>query len=64
MFANGDCVSTPISFIRLWYHETSRIYADKLIEKKDQDKFVKAIVEQIKSAFPVRIFYIYSKHLF
>lgn len=56
MFANGDCVSTTVSFIRLWYHETSRIYADKLIEKKDQELFTKTIVEQIKKAFMVNTF--------
>lgn len=56
MFATGECVSTTSSFIRLWLHETSRIYADKLIEKKDQETFLKTIVEQIKKSFNVSIF--------
>jgi len=53
MFTNGECVSTTSSFIRLWLHETSRIYSDKLIEKKDQETFSKTITEQIKKTFSV-----------
>lgn len=53
MFANGECVTSTSSFIRLWLHETSRIYGDKLIEKKDQESFSKAINEQIKKTFSV-----------
>lgn len=55
MFANGECVTSTSSFIRLWLHETSRIYGDKLIEKKDQELFSKAINEQIKKTFSVSI---------
>ncbi|XP_025202252.1 dynein beta chain, ciliary-like, partial [Melanaphis sacchari] len=51
MFTTGECVSTTSSFIRLWFHETSRIYSDKLIEKKDQETFSKTIIEQIKKTF-------------
>lgn len=47
-------MTTTSSFIRLWLHETSRIYGDKLIEMKDQDTFSKTIVEQIKKTFSVR----------
>lgn len=57
MFANGDCVTSTSSFIRLWLHETSRIYCDKLIEKKDQETFSKTIVEQIKKTFSVSIMF-------
>lgn len=53
MFATGECVTSTSSFIRLWLHETSRIYGDKLIEKKDKDTFSKTIVEQIKKTFSV-----------
>jgi len=57
MFTTGECVSTTSSFIRLWLHETSRIYGDKLIEKKDQETFSKTITEQIKKTFSVSILY-------
>lgn len=57
MFTTGECVSNTSSFIRLWLHETSRIYCDKLIEKKDQETFSKTIIEQIKKTFSVSILY-------
>jgi len=53
MFATGESITTTGSFVRLWLHETSRIYGDKLIEKKDQETFSKTIVEQIKKTFSV-----------
>jgi len=56
MFANGECISTTSSFIQLWLHETSRIYGDKLVEKKDQETFTKTVIEQIKKTFSVSIF--------
>lgn len=56
MFATGDCASTVGSLIHLWFHETSRIYADKLVDKKDQDTFLKTIIEQIKKTFNVSVF--------
>lgn len=55
LFTTGECVTTTSSFIRLWLHETSRIYGDKLIDKKDQEIFSKTIFEQIKKTFNVRI---------
>ncbi|VVC32244.1 Hypothetical protein CINCED_3A002285 [Cinara cedri] len=51
MFATGECITSTSSFIRLWLHETSRIYGDKLTEKKDQETFTKTITEQIKKTF-------------
>lgn len=60
MFANGECVASTSSFVRLWLHETSRIYGDKLIEKKDQDTFSKNIYEQIKKSFSVSILNCYN----
>lgn len=55
MFANGECVTSTYSLVRLWLHETSRIYGDKLIETKDQVTFSKTICEQIKKSFSVSI---------
>jgi len=57
MFTTGECFSTISSFLRVWLHETSRIYSDKLIDKKDQETFTKTITEQIKKSFSVSILY-------
>jgi dynein heavy chain len=59
MFANGECVTSTSAFVRLWLHETSRIYSDKLIETKDQETFSKYIYEQIKKSFGVSILNFY-----
>ena len=29
LFATNDCVSTPTEIVRLWCHETQRVYMDK-----------------------------------
>ena len=42
--------------IRLWLHEASRVYADKLIEEKDMEAFKKMKFEIAKAGFEARIF--------
>jgi dynein heavy chain len=39
MFSNGSVVKTPNDFVRMLIHECSRVYGDKMIEKKDIDQF-------------------------
>ena len=34
LFATNDCVSTPTEIVRLWCHETQRVYMDKLADNK------------------------------
>ncbi|CAH0384807.1 unnamed protein product [Bemisia tabaci] len=63
MFANGDCVPTPGRFVRLWMHETCRVYGDKLVDLKDQDTFNKLLIENIKKVFQVSVF-LYSLFIF
>ena len=41
MFSGPDCVKTPIDFVRLWLHEASRVYGDKMIDEKDMELFTK-----------------------
>ncbi|CAG9859865.1 unnamed protein product [Phyllotreta striolata] len=51
LFANGDATKTPSDMIRLWLHESSRVYKDKLIDRKDQTNWFKMAEELIKKTF-------------
>ncbi|KAJ8937861.1 hypothetical protein NQ314_011689, partial [Rhamnusium bicolor] len=51
LFATGDAVSTQSGFIRLWMHEASRVYGDKLVERKDMEAFQKLVAEVVKKGF-------------
>lgn len=51
LFAHGNCLPTPNDLIRLWLHEATRVYCDKLVEKKDIDLFGKLIVDAVKKGF-------------
>jgi len=35
LFAGSDCIKTPMDFVRLWLHEASQVYGDKLVDEKE-----------------------------
>ncbi|XP_019507533.1 PREDICTED: dynein heavy chain 11, axonemal [Hipposideros armiger] len=45
LFASPECLKGPNDLMRLWLHESSRVYGDKLIDTKDCDLFQKKILE-------------------
>lgn len=55
LYCTNECINTPGSLIRLWMHEATRVYGDKLVDHKDQDTFQKLLVENIKKVFTVSI---------
>lgn len=65
LFASSECVNTPGKFVRLWMHEATRVYCDKLVDVKDQDVFGKLCLDNIKKIFAVciEIFKLYFKYL-
>ena len=53
LFSSPDCVKTPEDLTRLWVHETSRVYRDKLSDSKDLDTFDKAQKDLLRKKFEV-----------
>ncbi|XP_049749389.1 dynein axonemal heavy chain 11 isoform X2 [Elephas maximus indicus] len=45
LFASPECLKVPNDLIRLWLHESSRVYGDKLTDTKDCDLFQKKMLE-------------------
>lgn len=48
LFTTGDAIKSSSEFIRLWMHEATRVYSDKLVDSADNDAFAKLIAETIK----------------
>lgn len=48
MFATGSCCPDPDSLLRLWVHEATRVYGDKLVDYDDLSNFEKIIKEIVK----------------
>lgn len=53
LFCTNECLTTPGRFVRLWMHEATRVYCDKLVDHKDQDTFQKLMTENVKKVFAV-----------
>ena len=64
LFTTPDCLKTPIDLVKLWLHEASRVYGDKLIEDKDMETFQKLKAEVSKAGFEVSYIYIIVKQHF
>ena len=53
MFTTPECIKTPVDLVKLWLHEASRVYGDKLIETKDMETFQKMKLDIAKAGFEV-----------
>ncbi|KAF5274393.1 hypothetical protein FQA39_LY07273 [Lamprigera yunnana] len=51
LFTNGEAVNSKVFIIRLWMHESYRVYGDRLVDRKDQDVFQKLMLESLKKCF-------------
>jgi hypothetical protein len=47
-----------VDLVKLWLHEASRVYGDKLIETKDMDTFQKMKLDIAKAGFEVSLYII------
>lgn len=55
LFSTPECLKAPLDFVRLWLHETSRVYGDKMIEDKDMENLRKLQLQTAKDSFEVCI---------
>ncbi|XP_029423391.1 dynein heavy chain 11, axonemal [Nannospalax galili] len=51
LFASPECLQCPDDLMRLWLHELSRVYGDKLIDTNDCDLFQKKMLETAHKYF-------------
>lgn len=56
LFSTNDCLNQPTDLVRLWLHESQRVYGDKLIEEKDIDAFTKLQLDLFKKNFEVTFY--------
>ena len=56
MFSTNECIDKTSDILRLWLHEKSRVYGDKLTEEKDIDAFLKVQVDLCKKNFEVILY--------
>lgn len=48
LFSGNECLQSSIDLIRLWLHETHRVYGDKLTDEKDIESFSKLQLDILK----------------
>lgn len=48
LYANSSTCPNPNALLRLWVHECSRVYGDKLVDKTDISNFNKIITEAVR----------------
>ncbi|KAL3316100.1 Dynein heavy chain 9, axonemal [Cichlidogyrus casuarinus] len=51
LFSTSDCIKQPTDLVRIWMHESERVYADKLTEKEDFETFNKILRDTVKKSF-------------
>uniref|UniRef100_F6SMV4 Dynein axonemal heavy chain 9 n=1 Tax=Equus caballus TaxID=9796 RepID=F6SMV4_HORSE len=51
LFSSVECVKSPQDLVKLYLHESNRVYRDKMVEEKDFDLFDKIQTEVVKKIF-------------
>lgn len=57
LMASSDCISSPAVFLRVYMHEASRVYGDKLISLAEQEAFQRILKEQALQHAQVRNYF-------
>ncbi|XP_069808270.1 dynein axonemal heavy chain 9 isoform X2 [Dendropsophus ebraccatus] len=51
LFSTPDCLKTPQDLVKLYLHESNRVYRDKMVEEKDFDTFDKIQTDMVKKFY-------------
>ncbi|XP_053308775.1 dynein axonemal heavy chain 9 [Spea bombifrons] len=51
LFSTPECLKTPQDLVKLYLHESNRVYRDKMVEEKDSDTFDKIQTEMVKKFY-------------
>ena len=62
LFSTPECLRTPVDVVRLWLHEASRVYGDKLTDDRDMETFVSIKNDVVKKHFEVSAWNIWKMH--
>ena len=57
LFCTNECLKSPPDLLKIYLHESSRVYRDKLVEENDFEVFDKLQVDTVKKFYEVRVFY-------
>lgn len=55
LFCSGECLKVPRDLLRIFLHESNRVYRDKLVEEVDSQLFDKLQAEAVKKFYEVRV---------
>lgn len=56
LFCTGECLKAPLDLLKIYLHESSRVYRDKLVEEQDFQLFDKLQTDTVKKFYEVRAF--------
>lgn len=48
LYSTPDCVPDHSALVRLWIHEATRVYHDKLVDDPDRDMYKKLLMDAVK----------------
>lgn len=59
LFSTSKCMKSPTDLLKIYLHESSRVYRDKLVEEQDIQAFDKLQTDTLKKFYEVRSFFLF-----
>lgn len=55
LFCTAECLKAPQDLLKIYLHESNRVYRDKLVEEQDFRVFDKLQEDTVKKFYEVRV---------